>query len=381
MAIKRKKIIRKIPKTGLNAVPFDKGFQSTLHYFQYNIEKKEVGDIVKTYIKNNYSKSDARFILSNPDWKFSTYSHYGCVAYWLNTNTIFEQDIHCKKMSQDILDGYVTSFKNYLTELIEPGKILLEEKKLKEKEKGNVVVLSPQQRLQNKIGDTIIQDLLELEDQWIEGKETSLNVYEQFKLYGLSGSATLPVQTMVEGWLLDYEDAFYKRCDQAVEGYAHLNRSELNRRINECHSMLNDLSKIKLATKALRKVKIKKVKSADKQVKNLKYKKEDNDFKIVSINPVQVIGSVMLYTFNTKYKVLTQYITQAGTGFEISGSTIKNFSKEDSRSIKLRKPDQILPIVLSKSQTQINKEWDKLTTKTFKPNGRLNKETILLRVK
>ena len=351
MAVRKKKIIRRIPKTGLNAVPFDKGFQSTLQYFQYNVEKKQVSDIIKTYIKNNYSKDNARFILSNPDWKFSTYSHYGCVAYWLNTN----QDLHCKTMSQDTLDGYVTSFKNYLTELIEPGKILLEEKKLKEKEKGNIIVLSPQQRLQKKIGDTIIQDLLELEDQWIEGKETSLNVYEQFKSYGLSGSATLPVQTMVEGWLLDYEDAFYKRCDQAVEGYSHLNRSELNRRINECHSMLNDLSKIKLATKALRKVKIKKVKSADKQVKNLKYKKEDNDFKIVSINPVQVIGSVMLYAFNTKYKVLVQYITQASTGFEISGSTIKNFSKEDSRAIKLRKPDQILTIVLSKSQTQIKK--------------------------
>ena len=186
---------------------------------------------------------------------------------------------------------------------------------------------------------------------------------------------------MVEGWLLDYEAAFYKRCDQAVEGYSHLNKSELNRRINECHSMINDLAKIKLATKALRKVKIKKVKSADKQVRNLKYKKEDNNFKIVSINPIQIVGSVMLYTFNTKYKVLTQYVTQAGTGFEISGSTIKNFSKEDSRSIKLRKPDEILPIIMSKSQTQINKEWDKLTTKTFKPNGRLNIETILLRVK
>ena len=377
MAIKKKKIIRKIPKTGLNAVPFKNGFQSTLQYFQYDVEKKQVGDIVKTYVKNNYSKSDARCILAHPDWKLSTYSHYGCVAYWLNTN----QEIHCKKMSQSILDQYVKSFEMYLSELIKPGKILLEEKKLKEKEKGNVIVLSPQQRLQKKIGDTIIQDLLELEDQWINGKETSLDVYEQFKLYGLSGSATLPVQVMIEGWLLDYEDAFYKRCDQAVEGYSHLNRSELNRRINECHSMINDLAKIKLATKALRKVKIKKVKSADKQVKNLNYKKEDNNFKIVSINPIQIIGSVMLYTFNTKYKVLTQYVTQAGTGFEISGSTIKNFSKEDSRSIKLRKPDEILPIIMSKSQTQINKEWDKLTTKTFKPNGRLNKETILLRVK
>jgi len=377
MAIKKKKIIRKIPKTGLNAVPFKNGFQSTLQYFQYDVEKKQVGDIVKTYVKNNYSKSDARCILAHPDWKLSTYSHYGCVAYWLNTN----QEIHCKKMSQSILDQYVKSFEMYLSELIKPGKILLEEKKLKEKEKGNVVVLSPQQRLQKKIGDTIIQDLLELEDQWINGKETSLDVYEQFKLYGLSGSATLPVQVMIEGWLLDYEDAFYKRCDQAVEGYSHLNRSELNRRINECHSMINDLAKIKLATKAMRKVKIKKVKSADKQVKNLNYKKEDNNFKIVSINPIQIIGSVMLYAFNTKYKVLTQYVTQAGTGFEISGSTIKNFSKEDSRSIKLRKPDEILPIIMSKSQTQINKEWDKLTTKTFKPNGRLNKETILLRVK
>ena len=375
--MKKKKIIRKIPKTGLNAVPFKNGFQSTLQYFQYDVEKKQVGDIVKTYVKNNYSKSDARCILAHPDWKLSTYSHYGCVAYWLNTN----QEIHCKKMSQSILDQYVKSFEIYLSKLIKPGKILLEEKKLKEKEKGNVIVLSPQQRLQKKIGDTIIQDLLELEDQWINGKETSLDVYEQFKLYGLSGSATLPVQVMIEGWLLDYEDAFYKRCDQAVEGYSHLNRSELNRRINECLSMINDLAKIKLATKAMRKVKIKKVKSADKQVKNLNYKKEDNNFKIVSINPIQIIGSVMLYTFNTKYKVLTQYVTQAGTGFEISGSTIKNFSKEDSRSIKLRKPDEILPIIMSKSQTQINKEWDKLTTKTFKPNGRLNKETILLRVK
>ncbi len=377
MPIKKKKTFRKIVKTGLNAVPFDKGFQNTLQYFQYNVEKKQVGDIVKTYIKNNYSKSDAHFILANPDWKFATYSHYGCVGYWLNTNT----NLHCKTMSQSILDEYVTSFKNYLTELVEPGKTLLEEKKLKEKEKGNVIVLSPQQRLQKKIGDTIIQDLLELEDDWIEGKETSLNVYEQFKLYGLSGSATLPVQVMVEGWLLDYEDALHKRCEQAVEGYAHLNKSELTRRINECHSMINDLARIKLATKALRKVKIKKVKSADKQVKNLKYKKEDDNFKIVSINPVQIIGCVMLYTFNTKYKTLTQYVTQAGAGFEISGSTIKNFSKEDSRSIKLRKPDQMLPIILSKSQIQINKEWDKLTTKTFKPNGRINNETILLRIK
>ena len=54
-------------------------------------------------------------------------------------------------MSQSILNQYVKSFEIYLSELIKPGKILLEEKIKKKKKKVNVIVLSPQQRLQKKI--------------------------------------------------------------------------------------------------------------------------------------------------------------------------------------------------------------------------------------
>ena len=157
----------------------------------------------------------------------------------------------------------------YCNKLIEEGIPLLKEKKLKAIENKNIISLSPQQRLQNKISDTIMQDLLELEDEWIEDKETSLNVYNRFKYHGLGGSATLPVRTVIEGWLLDYEDAYHKKCEQAVEGYSHLKRPELNRRIKECHNMLADLDKIKMATKALRKVKIKRPASADKQISKI----------------------------------------------------------------------------------------------------------------
>jgi len=264
---------------------------------------------------------------------------------------------------------------------MEEGNPLLKEKKLKTVESKNVISLSPQQRLQNKISDTIMQDLLELEDEWIEGKDTTLDVYNQFKLHGLGGSATLPVRTVIEGWLLDYEDAYHKRCEQAIEGYSHLKRSELNRRIKECNNMLDDLDKIKMATKALRKVKVKRPMSADKQISKINYKKEDNDFKLVSINPVQIIGASILYVFNTKYKSLTEFVTDNPNGFQISGSTIKNFDKENSRTVKLRKPEIFIPIVISKTQNQINKEWKSLTTKTSSANGRINNETILLRAK
>ena len=377
--IKKKKVrkIRSAPKIGLNAVPFDKGFYSTLNYFHLDVDRKEIMEVLKNYIKNNYTKTQAQQILANPDWKFSTYSHHACTAYWSNT----KQDIHCKKYTQETIDGFVDGLKKYCDKLLEEGEPLLKEKKLKALEKKNVIVLSPQQRLQNKINDTIMQDLLTLEDEWIEGKETTLNVYNQFKLHGLSGSATLPVRTVIEGWLLDYEDAYHKRCEQAVEGYSHLKRSELNRRIKECNNMLLDLDRIKSATKALRKVKIKRPASADKQVSKLKYKKEDSNFKLVSINPVQIIGSTLLYTFNTKYKVLTEFVTESPKGFQISGSTIKHFDAENSRSIKVRKPESILSAVMSKTQNQIDKEWKTLTTKTTSANGRINNETILLRVK
>ena len=373
----KKKKIRSAPKTGLNAVPFEKGFNYTLNYFHLEIDRKEYGGILKTYIKNNYNKTQVSQMFANPDWKFQTYSHLACTAYWINT----KQNIHCKKYTQENIDNYINGLPEYCNVLMEEGKPLLKEKKLKTVESKNVISLSPQQRLQNKISDTIMQDLLELEDEWIEGKDTTLDVYNQFKLHGLGGSATLPVRTVIEGWLLDYEDAYHKRCEQAVEGYSHLKRPELNRRIKECNNILLDLDRIKSATKALRKIKIKRPMSADKQVAKLKYKKEDNDFKLVSINPVQIIGSTLLYVFNTKYKVLTEFVTESPNGFQISGSTIKHFDGENSRSIKVRKPESILSIVMSKTQNQIDKEWKTLTTKTTSANGRINNEIILLRVK
>jgi len=375
MALNKKKRARAIPRTGLNAVPFDKGLRSTLDYFHMDVDRKIVSEVVKTWIKNTYSKPDAKAILAHPEWKFSTYTHYGCIAYWKNT----KQDIWCNKLDQPQIDRYSESLTKYFNEMIESGKELLKEKALKAKETANIIVLSPQQRLQKKIGDTIMQDLLELEDEWIEGKETTLNVYNRFKFHGLSGSATIPVRTMIEGWLLDYEDAYHKRCPDAVEGYSHLKRPELNHRIKACQAMLSDLDRLKSAAKATRKTRIKAPRSADKQAAKIQYKTEDNDFKLASILPIQIIGKFRLYTFNTKSRMLTEYITTAAVGFEVSGTSIKNFDQVSSRTIKLRRPDDFLPIVLNKTPKQIDSEWKNLTTKSSVPNGRLNKDTILLR--
>lgn len=365
----KKKTVRSARRTGAAASPVEKGFDSVLYYFQNEVDRKETINIVKSFVKTQFNKTDAKYILANPDSNFG-HSYMGATSYWYSSG----QEVNDR--SEYWHHALIARFKGY----IDAGKDILKTKALEKKEESNVVTLSPMQRLQNKIKNTIMQELLDLEDQWIEGEKATLDVYSRFKFHGLTGSATLPVRQVIEGWLVDYEDAYHKRCDQAVEGYSHLKRPELNRRIKACQDMLLDLDRIKSAAKAQRKTRVKLPKAADKQVSKVKYKKEDSEFKLASINPVQIVGKTRLYTFNTKSRMLTEYITQSIGGFEISGTSIKNIDSVNSRTVKLRKPNEILALVLTKSVKQIHVAWDTLTTKSSVPNGRLNDDTILLRV-
>ena len=87
-----------------------------------------------------------------------------------------------------------------------------------------------------------------------------------------------------------------------------------------------------------------------------------------------------MYIYNRKNRKLIEYVTTATAGFEIAGTSIKNFDSKISRQATLRKPDEILPMILNKTEKQIEKVWDSITTKINSPNGRVNADCLLMRV-
>lgn len=368
---KRKKKAAPIRRrTGMAGAPIEKGFPSVQDYFQMEVSRKDAIEQLRTFIKNRFNKTEAKYILALPDWKYFG-SHYQCAtAFWYNTG------LEESEKSQYWLNAVMQR----LTGFIEEGKAVYQQKQREKQDDVKVVTLSPQQRLLQKINNTIMIDIDDLEDKWIAGEKASIDVYGLFRKHGLSGSATLPVRQTIEGWLLDYEDAYHKRCKDAVEGYSHLKRPELNRRIKECKAMLDDLDRIKSVAKATRKVRIAKPQSIDKQVAKVKYRKDDKEFKIASVNPALVIGKHKLYVFNVKYRRLTEYVTHDPKGFIIKGTTIQNFDKATSRTLTLRKPMDILPKATTCTPRQLTKLLDEIKTKPSVPNGRLNEDTVLLRV-
>ena len=369
MAAKKSKV-RARPRTGLSGAPLNGTYQQFKDYIHMDVERKDTAGIVKPWIKKNFSKQEAAAILANPEYNFYMFSNHAAAIYWTET------------LQKELPENYSKSIeriKQFYNDLIESGKALLKEKEASEKATSNVIVLTPQQRLFNKIQETIMTDLDDLEDEWIAGNEPEFDMYQTFKRHGLSSAHIGPVLKKLEGWLLDFEDAYHKRCEQAVEGYSHISRPIMRRRIKLVQDMLVDLDRVKASAKATRKTRTPKPRAADKQVAKLQYCKENLEFKITSILPLTVVGAMRLYVFNIKTKELTEYVSSSTKGFEVKGTSLQNVGDE-SRKVKLRKPEEILPIVQAKTVKQIDNTWQTLTTKTNSPNGRLNSDCVLLRV-
>ena len=369
-APKKKKSIPKRPKTGLKAVPLDRGFSQCHWHFYEEIDKKDIEKLCKDYVKNTFSKDDAAAILANSEYHFHMYSGRAAAIFWMNHGLEFEGKWY--EYPERVYQEYEA--------LIEPGKAILAEKKAEADQKAKAKVYSPQELLRMKVNNTVGYELDYLEDEWIEGKKTDTDLYTLFQKHDLKGAAAPYLKPRVEFMHDEYAAAYNKTDDYAVEAYSHLTRKELKRRLDVTVRMLGDLDKIQAASKATRKKRTPKVRTADKQVKALKFLKDDNDYKLVSVDPISVPGTYRLYTFNVKTRELAEYFTTSTNGFEIKGTTIQNFDKDKSRKTRLRKPDDFLPIVLKKTPNQIDKEWKKLTTKTTEPTGRINADTILLRV-
>jgi hypothetical protein len=237
------------------------------------------------------------------------------------------------------------------------------------------------QRSREKV-QSLITDLEALIDSWTvktTGKIREFDITAALNEINVEKEYHRPIQEWIKNYHDEYWQAYDKSDDQLVEGFSYLSKSALKNRIKALQGMFRQVNSWAKPTKA-RKPRKKRVQSADRQVKALSYAAEDKDFKLSSINPVTIPGSQHLYVFNARYKALSVYHSASPEGFAIKGSSMKNYDEALSYTITLRKPEEILTAVNTKTPKQIEKIIEKLTTKKKKANGRINGHCILHRV-
>lgn len=276
-------------------------------------------------------------------------------------------------------DDVKERFKEKLVSLVDSGL------RMKEDITPDVPTKSPQDYLNEKIDDTIAYIENELDENLKNGK-TDFDTYGY--LQSIEGKSIYGKRVMeyFSPVLEEVSLAINKTDDEVTEAYlrAFGGVRKLKKHQKFLESIVADAKRFALNQKKtrVRKRRKTKVKSAIDLVKNVNYKKEDKDLKLVSTNPANIVGAKSLWTFNTKYRQLTVYNAVDGGTLTVKGSTLKNFDEKTSITKKIRenKVNDLMPKVLNGGKVVLRKLMSGIRAKVVTPSGRLNKETILLRV-
>jgi len=122
-----------------------------------------------------------------------------------------------------------------------------------------------------------------------------------------------------------------------------------------------------------------KVYTPAERVKKLIYQKECTEYKLVSIDPREIVGAMNVLVFNTKNRKLGIYHAADGGGISVKGSTLQGF-KFSSEQKTVRKPnDTIRPFVSAPGKRTLEL-FNAIRAKGKTMTGRINKDTILLKV-
>lgn len=219
------------------------------------------------------------------------------------------------------------------------------------------------------------------DDWYTSGSEDFMNPYEWLR----TREVTTPVAKIIlERYQRELDELVNRnKCPQLKEAYVSFDKDDIEEMIGFWTKLVDDVNQYlgnkKAATTAkLRGPKGPRPVKPEKKVAKLKYQREDRDMKLISIVPERIVGAQELWTFNTKTRHLTQYKARGRSGLTVSGTTVKDFDVDNSSSKVLRKPAETIKDVL-----RLNKRDNILSaikTKASVPNGRINENTILLRV-
>jgi len=177
--------------------------------------------------------------------------------------------------------------------------------------------------------------------------------------------------------------------EQLKEGFAHLSKAQIKKKVVALQKVIDACNVIIEAAKATRKVRKPKLRSASKQIEKLKFKSTDDKYSLASINPAEIVGASELWVFNCKTRKLGKYVAEIvdpkgmgrdGSGLQVKGTTIQGFKESDSYQKTLRKPDEQLKQFKAAGKVALRTFMEDIKTTDTKLNGRINVDTVLLRV-
>lgn len=244
--------------------------------------------------------------------------------------------------------------------------------------KSETKVVSIQDRIHTKAGNLIadIEDFLDIF--YREGK--TFDAAKWFRDKDVKPQVAQKIADYYKPLYSEVFDAAQGKDAALVEAYARWKKTKLKAYLEFIKSIIAAAEQRTVVAKAIRKPRKKKEKPASAIIAKLQYLEHDKELDIKSVKPTDIVGAQQLWVYNVKYRTLAVYNAIGPSGLSVKGTTLLGFDEKTSIVKKLRKPKEQLHALSNAGKVLLRKFMDGIKCKPKDATGRINKETILLRV-
>lgn len=344
-----------------NVTDVESAMRECLHHYNYFYDYKDAVKWTTSWIKKNMTKQDLAYYQKAEAWRTSI--TVGGICKMIENGAQFD-------------DHRLNWLRKKVEEIIAVGKA--------KKEDAPKVSTgrSPADIVKERTSEFIacVEEVIDMfgTDTWVD--------WENYSVYNELKSIDAPYNTAkaVADYYIPLRDEIKELVEEKtadlLEAYGYMGVRERKQYLKVIQGIIDDAEKYMASKKAVRKPRVKKTKTASQQTSKLKYAQDSAEYKVVSVDPTNIIMANEVYLFNTKYRTLTYLVSNAARGFEIKGTTIQNIDMEASSKKTLRKPDEVLTEFSKITKAKAKKTFTALKTKSSVPNGRVNEDTIILKV-
>lgn len=340
---------------------FDNWLRRSFYYYNYFYNQKETKKHVVDWMRRGteFDKDEIRaFERSNDRWLPMT----ACSLILAHRKGMPFRTRHSDYLNKTIL------------EIIERSREEVEE-----------VIATPEQvavrpTIQDRLAEKTSELIGELEGHYDEMDTSTVKFYDWFVANNVVQSQLGRYEALYTRRLEELEEAQTKKDPQLKEAYSHFKAVDFKKRINWINDLLSAIEQYRGVKKAAKKARVKKAPSKEKVVAKLKYAKDDKAMKIVSINPADIVGAAELWVYNNKTRKLGKYVAGSYHTLGVKGTTITGYDPDKSVAKTLRKPEEQLKEFAKAGKIALRTYIKDIKAVEVKLNGRINTDTLLLRV-
>jgi hypothetical protein len=350
----------------MDDVAFENRMRKSFYYYNYFYNQKDFKKYVVEWMKNpehGFTADDVKTFQRSPDRAIEMTA---CSL------------VKAHKQGMPFRGRHVEYIKESIARAINSTAEEVIEEEVAEAPKAYVPTI--QDRMNEKTADTI-GELEGHYDEFINNPKYNFSPYEYLVVNNVPQSQLTKYEEVYQARFDELKLAVEKTDEQITEGYSHYKAADFKRIMGFIDQILNDIIQYRGLKRATKKVRAPKSVSKEKVVSKLKFAKEDKVLRLVSINPADIVGAQELWVYNSKTRKLGKYVADSLKGpLNVNGTGIIGFDEHKSTSKTLRKPADTLKEFSKATKIQLRKFIEDIKATETKLNGRINTDTILLKV-